>query len=129
MLLGNGPGAGALMPDSVTEIVTHDRVLLIRVLKRSLNEASSRRLSEEVMEAAAATPKLPVVLDIGAVRFAPSVALGELVQLSKSFKLDGRRLALINVESNVLCAIHVTNLHTVLEIHNTVDQVITPPRR
>jgi anti-anti-sigma factor len=112
------------MSEPVTEIVSNPQAVVIVVRKRALDENSSRRLSEEVMEAAAATPRLPVVLDMARVRFAPSVALGELVQLSKSFKLDGRRLALINVEPNVLGVIHVTNLHTILQIHDTLQQVL-----
>ena len=111
------------MSEAVTEVRPHSQVLLIGVLKGALDDASTRRLMDEVLEAAAATPRIPLVLDLSRVRFAPSVALGALAQMTKSFKLDGRRLALIGVTPNVLGSIRVTNLDALLEIHSTLEQV------
>jgi len=111
----------------VTEIQPHEKVLHLVVLKRSLKEASSRQLVDEVLTAAATTPRLPIVLDLSRVRFAPSVALGSLMRLSKSLKLDGRRLALIGIDRRVMTAIRVTQLHTVIEIHDTLEQVLAAP--
>lgn len=113
------------MPDdSVTEIQPHDQVLLIAVHKRSLDEASTRRLVDDVLTAAGRTPRVPIVLDLSHVRFAPSVALGSLVQLAKSFKLDRRRIALIGVDQRILQTIRVTQLHEVLEVRDSLEQVI-----
>jgi anti-anti-sigma factor len=113
-----------MLEETVTEVRPHEQVVLIAVLKRALNEASARQLTDDVLTAAAARPRLPVVLDISQVRFAPSCALGSLVQLSRSFKLDGRRLALVGIDLRLLSTIKVTRLDAVLEIYNTVDQVI-----
>src|SRR5947207_13640341 len=111
------------MSDAVTEVRPHQQVLLIAVQKGSLDDASTRQLTDDVLGAAAQTPRLPIVLDMSRVRFAPSVALGALAQMTKSFKLDGRRLALIGVSPNVMGSIRVTNLDALLEIHASLDQV------
>jgi len=113
------------MPEeSVIELQPHDDVLLLAVTKRTLDEGAVRSLSDEIYTAAAARTGVPIVLDLQAVRFAPSVALGTLVQLSKSFKLDGRRIAMIGVHERVRQAIGVTRLDRVLEIHNSLEQVL-----
>lgn len=114
--------------ESITEVRPHQQVLLIVVRKRSLDESSSRGLSDEVLTAAAQRPGVPVVLDLSLVRFAPSVALGQLVQLTKGLRLEGRRVALIGIDERVLQAIRVTNLHTVLEIHDALEQVLAGVR-
>jgi anti-anti-sigma regulatory factor len=44
--------------------------------------------------------------------------------MSKSFKLDGRRLALIGVDRRVRETIGVTRLDRILEIHRTLDDVL-----
>ncbi len=73
---------------------------------------------------------MPIVLDMSRVKFAPSVALGSLVHLSKSFRLEGRRVALIGVDQRVRGTIQVTQLHKVLEIHDTIAQLLaTPPKQ
>jgi len=120
------------MPEeAVTEIRPHEQVLLIVVLKQSLDKESARQLADNVLTAAAKRPHVPIVLDMSRVRFAPSAALGSLVKLNRGFRLDGRRLVLIGIDPRVLGAIKVTCLDTVLEIHNTLEQVIgaTPKKK
>ncbi len=110
--------------EPVAAVQVLDRVLLVVVQKRSLDDAATASLVDEVLTAAAATPRLPVVLDLGQVRFAPSVALGSLVRLSTSFKLDGRQIALVGLDPRVRNAIRVTRLHEVLEIHDTLEHLL-----
>jgi anti-anti-sigma factor len=117
-----------MIENDVTEIQPNEKVLHIVVRKRSLDDPSTRTLVDDVNEAAAARTGVPIVLDLGRVKFAPSVALGALVRMSKGFTLDGRRLVLIGIDGRVLDAIHVTQLHTVLEIRDTLDQVTTALR-
>jgi len=114
------------MFDSATEIRPHEQVLLIGVLSHSLDEATMTKLSVDVMTAAGKRPQVPVVLDVSRVRFAPSVALGLLVQLSRGLKLEGRRLALIGVQPRLLTTIRVTRLDSQMEICESVDQVVGP---
>jgi anti-anti-sigma factor len=113
------------MPDdAVTEILPHDDALVIAVRNRTLNESSTRQMADDVLTAVAGRSGVPVVIDLSVVKFAPSVALGQLVQLSRSLQLDGRRIALIGIDQRIMDSIRVTNLHTVLEIHDTLDQVL-----
>jgi anti-anti-sigma factor len=117
------------MPEEpVTEVRPHEQVLHMVVLKRALDEASARQLADDVLTAAAQRPRLPVVLDLSQVRFAPSAALGSLIKLSRSFKLDGRRLALVGIDNRVLGAIRVTHLDAVLEIYDTLEQAAGAPQ-
>ena len=108
--------------EAVVEVRPHEQVLLIEIVKRSLDESSARQLADDVLTAAADRPRVPVVLDMSKLAFAPSAAIGSLIRLSRSFKLDGRRLGLIGLHPRVLGAIKVTRLDAVLEIHNTLEQ-------
>jgi len=109
--------------NSATEIRPHDQFLLIAVLKSSLDEMATEQMVDDVYRASAERASVPIVLDLARVRFAPSVALGALAKLSRSFQLDGRRIALVNIDRRVRGAIKVTGLHNVLEIHETVDDI------
>ncbi|MCG8408747.1 MAG: STAS domain-containing protein [Phycisphaerales bacterium] len=113
--------------EPIIEIRPHERALLIGVLKRSLDEDVTHRLVDDVLTAAAEKHGVPIVLDLSQVKFAPSVAIGALVQLSKSFQLDQRRIALIGVQRRVNEVIRVTQLHRVLEIHDTLESVLDGP--
>ena len=119
------------MPNNpVIEIQPHDDVLLVVVQKRSLDEASTRALVEEVLFATTKRLTVPVVLDMGRVKFAPSVALGSLVQLHRDLLLDGRRIALIHLDRRVREVLRVTQLDKFLEIHSSVERVLAaPPKR
>ncbi len=108
--------------EPIIEVRPHDQVLLIEIKRRSLDDASARELADNVLTEAAAKPRIPVVLDMTQLGFAPSAAIGSLVRLSRSFKLDGRRLILVGLHPRVLGAIKVTRLDAVLEIHDTLDQ-------
>lgn len=116
--------------EPVIEILPHDEVLLVAVQRRSLDEASTRELVEEVLLATAQRPAVPVVLDMSRVKFAPSVALGSLVQLHRDLSLDGRRIALIHLDRRVREVLRVTQLDKFLEIHSSVERVVAvPPKR
>lgn len=110
--------------ESVVRVEPHEKVLLIHVEKGILDEVSSRELADEILSAVADRPTVPVVLDMSQLRFVPSAALGSLVQAAKSLKLDGRRMALIGIEFRVMKVIRVTQLHTFLEIHHTLEKAI-----
>lgn len=117
------------MPEPVTELRPHQQVLLVAVLKQFLDPDSSRQLANDVLGASIRKRGVPVVLDMSKVRFAPSSALGALVQLSRNFKLDNRRLILIGVTPQVLGPMRVTNLHAVVEVYDTLDSFLSsqPP--
>jgi anti-anti-sigma factor len=108
----------------VIETVVHEHALVVTILRSRLDDASSRELLEEVLAEAAFKPSVPVVLDMTRVRFAPSVALSAILKLSKSFKLDGRRIALCGVHQRVVDTMRVARLHTVLEVYDTLEQAL-----
>lgn len=107
-----------------SEIRPHEEVLLVAVLKRSLDEITTNELVDHVLTAAVDVPSKPIALDLTAVKFAPSVALGALVKLAKSFEFDGRRLGIICSDSRIRKTIKITRLHEVLEIHDTLDRFL-----
>lgn len=110
--------------DPVTEILPHDEVLLIAIRRRSLDDVSTQTMIDDIHTAASARPGVPIVLDMSEVKFAPSVALGSLAHLTKSFKFDRRRIALVGIDPRVRGTISVTQLDRLLEIHDTLEQVL-----
>ena len=110
--------------DTVFEIKPHDKVLLVLVLKRILDDPSARELADGILTAAAEIPKIPVVLDLSQVRFAPSVALSSLVQLTNSFKFDQRQIVIIGLDRRLRETVRVTQLHRVLRIQDNLEQVL-----
>ncbi len=109
--------------DAVTEVIPHDAYLVVKILKRTLDDASTRILLDDVQVAAAERIGVPIVLDLSDVKFAPSVALGSLVQLTNSFKFEERRIILVGVSHKIMGPIKVTRLDKVLEIRNGLDDI------
>ncbi|HNO76790.1 MAG TPA: STAS domain-containing protein [Phycisphaerae bacterium] len=113
------------MEESANAIVRpHDDALIIEVQSKTLDESSTRELVDFVLGEASVRSGVPIVLDLAKVRFAPSVALGALVQMSKSFSFEKRRIALINVHKRITDTIRVTQLHRILELHFSLDDVL-----
>ena len=103
--------------------------LLIEVSRRSLNGPSTQQLVDLVHSAAAQQIGIPIVLDMTRVKFAPSVALGALVRLARSFEFDGRRLAFVGVDTRVRDTMRITRLDRVLEIHPDLTAFLSQPQR
>lgn len=109
---------------NVISVVDHEQVNLLVINRRTLDDEATRQLTDEVLTAAAHRPQLPLVLDMSQVKFAPSVALGALVQVSKSLRLDQRRIALVGIHHRIMDTIRVTRLHEILEIHASLDRFL-----
>ncbi len=110
--------------DNVTEVVPHDEVVLIAVLARSLDDVTTLQLVDDVETAAYQRIGVPILLDLTRLKFAPSVALGQLVQLSKSFKMENRPVGLFGVDRRVMSAIRVTQLDKILDIHPNLERAL-----
>jgi anti-anti-sigma factor len=102
----------------------HDDVLHLKIQPNALDEATTREIVDEVYTAAGERPSVLIVLDFGNVRFAPSAAIGAILMLSKSFKLDGRRLAIIGPKRHVRDVIRVTGVDRIIPVHDTLAQVL-----
>ena len=108
----------------LTSIEPHQQVVHVLVMRRALSDGSSHQLLDEVNSAAAANPRLPVVLDMLKVEFTPSSVLGALVSLSSGMKLDGRRFILVHVDRRVRGTLSVTRLDKKLEMFETLDDAV-----
>ncbi len=118
------------MPDeAVSEIVPHNELLLLIIRKRTLDNPAALRLVDDIQTAAARRTGVPIVLDMSQVKFAPSVALGSLVQLQRSFQFDRRRIALVGVDRRVREALNITRLDQVLEVYDKLEDmpISAPP--
>ncbi len=102
----------------------HDDVLLAVVRTRRLDSATALTLEDEVSRAAIEQPRLPVVIDLFSVKFAPSVALGVLVNLFKGFKVAGRRAFLIGANSQIRGTLSVTGLDALIDVRESLDAVL-----
>lgn len=101
---------------------TRDKALIATVQVHALDEVATTGVQDALLRAAGSIPA--IVLDLTKVDFAPSIALGALVKLTKTLKLDGHRLILVGVQQRVRGAIAVTRLDKLLEIHPTVADAL-----
>ncbi len=108
----------------VTEIRTESDALIAAVRTSTLNESVVNDFQHTLLMAASATPRVPIILDLSDVEFAPSVALGALVKLTKTLKLEGRRLLLVGIRPRLRGVITVTQLHKLLEIGESVNDAL-----
>lgn len=108
----------------VTAMQVRENALVATVQRAALDERSATSLEQEVSTVAAQNPGLPVVLDLGRVTFAPSVALGALVRLRNGFRFESRRLILANVTKAVRDTLAVTRLDRVLELQPNVEAAL-----
>lgn len=108
------------MSQSVITSQTHEKALIVSVTKRALDAVTVVALRDEVNSAVAGlTPGLPVIIDLSKVDFAPSVALGTLVNLAQDLKWSGRRMLLCGLTRQVRGTVSVTRLDKVFEVHVT----------
>lgn len=108
------------MSQSVISTQPLDKALVITVLKRALDAVTVVALRDEVNSALAeATAGQPIVLDLCKVEFAPSVALGTLVNLAQDLKWSGRRMLLCGLTRQVRGTISVTRLDKLFEVYVT----------
>lgn len=110
-------------PD-VTEIKIESDALIAAVRTGTLNESVVNDFQHSLLMAASATPRVPIIVDLSDVEFAPSVALGALVKLTKTLKLEGRRLLLVGIRPRLRGVITVTQLHKLLEIRESVADAL-----
>ena len=117
------------MEQPILSIEGHDEIVLAAVQCARLDEDLTRRMQEEVAAAASRVEGLPVVLDMSAVEFIPSLSLGALVKLLMDFKEKGRRFILAGVQPPIRGALAVTRLDKVFEMYNTVDEALSRIRQ
>jgi anti-anti-sigma factor len=102
------------------QVEERPEALVVTVLRRTLDEPGSLALHDRLLALAPTAGPRPFILDLSSVEFAPSVAIGVLVKLSKAFRLDRRRLLLAGVQPRVYKTLAVTGVTRLLEIQPTV---------
>lgn len=102
----------------VFEIQPNEDVLLVAVTARVLDDHKTEDLIAGVLDAADKIPGKHVALDMSRVKFAPSVAIGALVQIANSLKLESRRVALIAADRKLRDTIRVTQVSKLIDVHD-----------
>ncbi len=82
----------------------------------SLNEFNSEAVGAEMALLAAGLPSPCLVLDFAGIRYVTSTALGQLVNLNRTVRSAGGRLALTNLAPAVQEVLAVTCLDRLLEV-------------
>ena len=110
------------MATSVLAIQPHTQAIVAAVVCRDLNHQTTQQLQAELETALAAAPSLSLVLDLAAVEFLPSLAMGMLVNIHKALKKAERRCLLVGIRPLVLQSMQITALDRFFAIHATVDE-------
>lgn len=110
--------------EELFEIQSLPQAIVIRIARPSLDELTTQALESEVANLAAAAAQRPFILDLAAVEFAPSVAIGVLIKMLRSFKLDGQRFVLAGVQRRVQRVMEVTRVSTLFEVFPTVSDAL-----
>ena len=106
------------MPEKpAVSIEPHAEVVCAVVHCSALDDAACHEVQREVLSAAAQEPKLPMLLDLTAVKYVPSMGLGTLVMLNRKLKDAGRRFLLVGVHPDVRTVLSITRLDKLFEMH------------
>ena len=105
------------MSESPFTSVEHlPNAVVIHVMVGELRKSEVDGLCTAIDQARTVSPALSFILDMARVNYAPSLALGVLVGLTKEFQNRGQRLIFVDVQPNVGQAFTITRLNQVLEI-------------
>ena len=98
--------------------------LIIRVRGRIGGE-SSIDFYKQVREIADNDEEAAVIIDFAQVDFIDSSGLGSLVAINSHLVKQGRRLILSGVLENLLGLLKITNLYSILQIVDKVEDVVS----
>ena len=112
---------------SSTQVVTIESqtdVIRAVVNQAQLNDTAIDKLFIDVSSAAAQHSGLPVVLDLTAVNYVPSMGLGTLVMLMRQLKNSNQRFVLVGLQSEVRTVLAITRLDKLFEIQPNFDTAV-----
>src|SRR4051812_15397428 len=118
------------MPQPPLTSVEHlPQAVVIHLLAQNLGKSEVDAVCDGVDEAlsvaaAAGTPSLPFILDMGTVSFAGSLAMGTLVGLNQEFRTRGQRLIFVAWQPLVLQAITMTRISRLMEFQPDVPTAL-----
>ena len=113
------------MSESQVASVEHlPSAVVIHVLARELRKPEVDGVCRAIDKARETAPSLPFILDMAAVYFAGSMALGTLVGLSQEFRTRGQRLIFASLQPETLRAIQVSRINRIMEIMQDVPTAL-----
>jgi anti-anti-sigma factor len=110
--------------NSAISIEPQTDVIRVVVNQPQLNDTAIDKLFAEVSSAAAQHAGLPVVLDLTAVNYVPSMALGTLVMLMRQLKNSNQRFVLVGLQAEVRTVLAITRLDKLFEIQPNYDAAL-----
>lgn len=117
------------MSETVSAIVSEkgDQAIVIQIKAKLLDEASLLQLTQAIDAAAADSPQMAVVVNMGQVEFLPSLCLGALVQISHKCKGRSQRLKLAGLRPGVRKVFVVTRLDRTFELCDSLEAATRVP--
>ena len=114
---------------SATSVEHLPNAVVVHVPARELGKSEVDALCATIDQARVIAPALSFILDMAKVNYAPSLALGVLVGLSKEFCSRNQRLIFVALQSNLRDAFALTHINRVVEVMPDVasaQQSLTP---
>lgn len=113
-----------MVDQRILNIEILDKAVVATVRCAEFDHDNTIKLHAEVTQAAQMYPTLPLLLEMSAVEFVPSVALGVLLRLAGEFKTGGRRLVLVGLSPEIRKIMEMTAIHNLFEIQRSVDEAM-----
>jgi anti-anti-sigma factor len=112
------------MPDpKVSTVEKRPNLVVVHLEIERLDDTNLTAVRADASAAGAASPQVPVVLDMAKVRFVPSFSLSGLVQLNQEFKARGQRLVLTGLHSFVRNTMLITRLDRIFDIQDDLSTI------
>ena len=106
---------------TVVSIQPDDRAVVATILLDRLGQDDSARMQAEVLAAAERAVDKPVILDMTNVEFMASMALGALVDLTRTLRKAGRGFTLVCVNPTARHTLTITRLDKLFDIRETLE--------
>ena len=103
-------------------ITVQDGILLTKVECAHMEDQHAQALVLQLVAAADQTPSLPIVLDLSHVTIMPSMSIGVLVTLWKTFQERRQRFILADVQPQVRQTLTLCRLDKLLELCDSVEE-------
>lgn len=92
--------------------------------KKILDEANIEQIGQELFGLVDQDGRKQIVLDFSLVEYLSSAALGKLITMHKKVTAAGGKLALCNIQKDILDVFKITQLHKVLTLCGTLDDAL-----
>lgn len=106
------------------KISTMDSHILVALQCAKLDEEHTQDLQAKVSAAADQSPEIPVIIDMSAVGFMPSLSIGALVAILQQTKQRNQRFILTSLDETVRQVLAMCRLDKLFEIHDSPQAAI-----